>query len=317
MRSRTPNPPRLVDLAEDRASLEDARILRAVGPVPPLDPSVAHRIEQRLSRQAAQARPPLRWAWALAALIVLGAAGTAAAHYRKAIVEYFKPTVVSPAPRAVRPAPAASPAMVDSTALAPSIPKPATAEQAPSARHLAVRSPRGRGESGPAPIEPASALARESETIGRAMSALRRDTAPREALRVLDGYDQEFPSGSLRTEALVLRIDALVAMGDERAALARLTEMSPATLAPLSRLRLLRADLHAKVGDCSRALADYDGLLGKTDVAGELRGDALFGRAMCRAQLGKRSEAERDYRQYLEAFPNGRYASKVRAALGQ
>jgi hypothetical protein len=62
-----------------------------------------------------------------------------------------------------------------------------------------------------------SPLARELRALDAVRSALDH-TDVAEALRDLDQYDHAFPSGALRTEAGMLRIDALLARGDDGAA---------------------------------------------------------------------------------------------------
>jgi hypothetical protein len=58
-----------------------------------------------------------------------------------------------------------------------------------------------------------SALARELRLLDAARSALdRHDVA--DALATLDRYERAFPSGTLRTEASMLRVEALLARGD-------------------------------------------------------------------------------------------------------
>jgi regulator of sirC expression with transglutaminase-like and TPR domain len=44
---------------------------------------------------------------------------------------------------------------------------------------------------------------------------------------------------------------------------------------------------------------------------------ALYARAACRAQLGDTDGSKADLRAYLSEFPQGRFAAKVRAQLGQ
>ena len=66
-----------------------------------------------------------------------------------------------------------------------------------------------------AAAEAAPDLAREVELVQGARSALTRGEAS-EALRILDVHDREFPTGTLRPESRVLRIEALVRAGGER-----------------------------------------------------------------------------------------------------
>lgn len=66
-----------------------------------------------------------------------------------------------------------------------------------------------------APQDPSTAtLTGEVARLDRARTAL-REGDPARALRELGGYDAEFPTGNLRQEATVLRIESLVQTGDE------------------------------------------------------------------------------------------------------
>ena len=59
----------------------------------------------------------------------------------------------------------------------------------------------------------------ELALLDRARAEIAAGDAAR-ALRDLDEHDRAFPSGALAPEAAVLRIEALAAAGDDRAALA-------------------------------------------------------------------------------------------------
>jgi hypothetical protein len=298
-----------------------ARLLRTAEPIAPMSVATRDRIARRLSAEDAPRRRVMRPAWGLAALILFGATAATAGYYRRAIVAWVAPTRLAPpkppaplpAPsftRPVAPAVETAPPPVETEAPLQEQP-PAPTHDTRSASPKATRGhPQQSGEQAP------SMLARESEAIGRAMTALRRDKAPRRALTMLDDYDRDFPAGTLRTEAMVLRVDALIAAGDEKAALAHLARLSPAALAPLPRLRLLRGELRARLGNCAEALSDFDALWALPS-AGALHADALFGRASCRSALGQTAAARADYQHYLDSFPAGRHAAAARAALGR
>jgi hypothetical protein len=67
--------------------------------------------------------------------------------------------------------------------------------------------------SGPGVVSspPEGSLRREVSSLDAAKSALERDAAV--ALAALDAYDRQFPNGSLRPEATVLRVRALLEVG--------------------------------------------------------------------------------------------------------
>jgi hypothetical protein len=109
------------------------------------------------------------------------------------------------------PAPQETPQVVSPTvraqeALASPAPKPLPAPQA----ELARRAP-------PQPSVDADGLRAEVSALDHARAAIGAD-AGRRALLQLDDYERAFPSGTLRDEARVLRIEALAASGEiERA----------------------------------------------------------------------------------------------------
>lgn len=84
----------------------------------------------------------------------------------------------------------------------------ATARPRPA---VASRPPASASDTEPSP------LAREVRAIDVARRALSAGDA-RAALSTLDQHDRDFPNGPMRTEAEVLRVDALVASGDQAAA---------------------------------------------------------------------------------------------------
>lgn len=119
-----------------------------------------------------------------------------AASHAAAPVEVVAPTPV-PLPSAV----AAAPPEVHAPRVAPTANPVAAKAPAPS------RGGRVVGDS----------LNRELAKVDSARGALQRGESAT-ALRLLDQYNAEFPKGALRTEALVLRIEALMASGDRATA---------------------------------------------------------------------------------------------------
>jgi hypothetical protein len=106
-------------------------------------------------------------------------------------------------------------------------PGPARGNDLPAVALPATETP----SASPPPAErsaPAQALAREVQLLDNA----RREIAAAEpvaALALLDAHDREFPTGALRPEAVVLRIEALMKTGNRRAAF-ELGERSVGTL---------------------------------------------------------------------------------------
>ncbi|HSO39574.1 MAG TPA: hypothetical protein VLT33_43910, partial [Labilithrix sp.] len=112
-----------------------------------------------------------------------------------------------PAPEA--PVPAVTPPEL---AAPPGLTAPLAA--APEGARAAARAPVAAPRAAPTVETP---LARELRSLDEARSALGRGDASG-ALAELDRHDRAFPSGSLRTEARVLRAEVLLARGDRAAA---------------------------------------------------------------------------------------------------
>lgn len=114
-------------------------------------------------------------------------------------------------------------------------------------------------------------------------------------------------------EVLAARVNALVALGRRKDALATL-ESLPEAAARGRGLRALRGELLVHEGRCVEALALLDPLLAEAslDDAAER---ALFARASCRGRMGQFEASAADLRSYLEHFPRGRFAEEARRAL--
>jgi hypothetical protein len=123
----------------------------------------------------------------------------------------------TPAP-VVKPAPVAlaTPAPTTNTIAAVDPPRPGPRPSSTEPSTSAATAPAA------APVE--SPLARELRSLDDARSALGRGDASA-ALAELDRHDRAFPAGPLRTEARVLRAEALLARGDRAAARKIATEL--------------------------------------------------------------------------------------------
>jgi len=128
----------------------------------------------------------------------------------------------------------AAPASAPSTPSAPSAP---TATTVPTVAALAAPT------AATAPTTSAGTLEREIALLDTVKSRLDPAGAT-EALRTLDTYDREFPSGALRPEARVLRIRALLLRGDRAAATALAEQLlaSDPSSVHARRVRALLAD---------------------------------------------------------------------------
>ncbi len=166
-----------------------------------------------------------------------------------------------------------------------------------------------------APPSGSSQLAQESRLLASAISKLRRDGEPEQALAVLDRLGAEFGSGALAQEATATRIEALLRLGRNAQALELLDGQTLSGKGVGREMLVARAELRADKGRYSTALRDFDQLLsvrGQTDSVTER---ARYGRATCRAKIGDWDGARGDFQQYLDDFPQGRFADHARAAL--
>lgn len=164
----------------------------------------------------------------------------------------------------------------------------------------------------PSPIDAEQAL------IARAMESLRDHHQAQAALTLLGEHEQRFPSGSFRSEANLLRVEALLALGRKDEALSVL-EHAPITAAPNRDEQLvLRGELRSSNGRWVEASEDFDEVLRRhadsSAVSGKARGlqeRALWGRAAARSRLGHEADARADLALYLRLFPHGRFADSA------
>ncbi len=173
---------------------------------------------------------------ALSAAVVIGVGLAAAATLGP---WRAKPTVATTSAPSVPTPPLASPRRVEApfapsvAPLAPSV----TASVAPDVHDKPVSTPQ------PTPRSTSSSLQLESQALARAVAALRREGKPDRALALLDEYRDAFPRGALSLEASVVRVDALMALGRRREALAVLERLPLDKMPRGVELRKLRDNL--------------------------------------------------------------------------
>ena len=171
-------------------------------------------------------------AWkVLAVLLAIGALGTGASFFARREAE-----PVVPAPSELAPASPTPLAQVAPEPVVPAVPTPQevasisidelpTVQAPPSARSVPIAAPPALREATAAVpsatvTTPAARLTEETHAIGAIRTSLKRGDT-REALRLLDGYDAEFPRGVLAEEAEVLRIETLARAGNGSEAASR------------------------------------------------------------------------------------------------
>jgi hypothetical protein len=145
-----------------------------------------------------------------------------------------------------------------------------------------------------APVSPATRFLTE------AVRALRVERSPTTAIELLDRHAQELEGNALAREALLVRTEAMLALGRKDEAL-RLLDRTGLTAGAASRaLLLMRGELRAAADRCAEAIGDFSLVL--ADASRPPR-RALDARATCYEKLGdtERARADRDrYRRELQ-----------------
>src|SRR5207248_3097537 len=100
-----------------------------------------------------------------------------------------------------------------------------------------------------------SDLAIETRLLGSAVRALRQDHDAAAALAILDEHRARFPQGTLRPEAELARIDALLSLGRRAEALGLLDRALSPGLGRTRELHVLRGELRAEAGRLGEAEA--------------------------------------------------------------
>jgi hypothetical protein len=220
----------------------------------------------------------------------------------------------SPAGPAVAPPPAPPPSSI-AIASSPQNDRPASnaSRAAPGLARIASSTAPAVPAASPAPAS--GDLAEEARLLGLALRQLHRDHDPRASLKTLDDHAARFPHTTLKPEADVTRVEALLALDRRAEALVVLDGMSiPATARGRS-LAVARGELRATAQRCSEAIPDFSLAL-EAPAADALAEKALHGRIACLVVIGENGGARTDARTYLERFPSGRFAPEVRRLLG-
>lgn len=172
---------------------------------------------------------------------------------------------------------------------------------------------------------PAGPPPSEQALVASAISSLRTQRRPAAALAALDQYEARFPKGSMLAEVARLRAEALLLLGQRRAALDELSR-APTGISSDEESRLVRGELRASAGRWREALQDFDALVAawltrdraagmSTKLQGRLE-RALWGRACARSHLGDESGARADLQELRLRFPQGRFAVQAVERLG-
>ena len=149
------------------------------------------------------------------------------------------------------------------------------------------RRPHAAAPRPPAVAPPGSALHEEAALLRSAIESLRVDRRPSDALAAVAEHRRRFPSGALATDAQLLRVEALIALGRRQEALVALDDYRLAGESPGGTLQVTRAELLAD-RNCPEAIATFDDLLASATSSPPTLERALRGRAICHSTHGRR-----------------------------
>jgi hypothetical protein len=154
---------------------------------------------------------------------------------------------------------------------------------------------------GSSPVPETSSAQSAAKCLSEAIRALRVEHSPGSALLLLDRQATLLGKSAFAHEALLLRVEAMLALGLKREVLSLLDSSALTDVAASRSLLVTRGELRASANRCADGLADFDRVL-----SGSMQADkqALFGRALCRKKLGDGAGARADVERYRREFPS-------------
>ena len=204
------------------------------------------------------------------------------------------PPVPSPAIPTALPMPAATGgdwpqppvAMPPGPSASPTLEQRAAAGTSPTVR------PAVPAEAKPAP---SSRPQSSAEHLKQVVHALRVERSAGAALALLDRYAGDLAGNAFAEEALLLRVEAMLAL-DQRGQVLRLLDgMSLNDVAAARALLVTRGELRAAANRCAEGIADFDLVLAEARRPPK---QALLGRARCKQKLGDEAGAQVDFDRY-------------------
>jgi hypothetical protein len=221
-------------------------------------------------------------------------------------------------PRAASPVPRI-PAMAERPPTAPET-VPTVQQAAPQVAWLApaVAPPRlppsAAASTPPARFEPEPKHAGQAaKQLTRAIRLLRSQHDPATALVVLDANARALADEGLGHEALIVRVEALLVLERGAEALQLLDGVTLSDAAASHALLVTRGKLRAAAHRCADGIGDFSLVLAEARRADR---QALFGRALCRQQLGDREGARADLDRYRRDFPGDDRLPELERRLG-
>jgi hypothetical protein len=198
------------------------------------------------------------------------------------------------------------------TTPAPRAPRPQRPTASPTEPPPQV-SPRAMPESAPLQTAPTS----EAADLTGVLRLLRAQNDAAAALARLDEHDRRYPAGVLAREAALARVEALLGLGRDGAALQLLDRLALEGNGVDRRALLARAELRAAAGRCLDASGDFARVRGGdgADASDDVAARALYGDGLCHLRGGDLSGARAAFEAYLRGFPNGPRRQDVERAL--
>jgi len=148
--------------------------------------------------------------------------------------------------------------------------------------------------------EPSSAAPHAAVYLKAIVQALRIDHSPSQALALLDRHAGELAGNAFAEEALLLRVEAMLALGQRSAVLRLLDGMSLTDVAASRSLLVIRGQLRVAANRCADGIGDFDLVLAEAQRPPK---QALLGRALCKQKLGDTAGARADFDRYRREFP--------------
>jgi hypothetical protein len=220
------------------------------------------------------------------------------------------PAVAYPAPRGQLPPPESiAPGPALAAAPAPAVPVPTPA---PVAVPAAAVAPVPAAVSAPPVAQPApKPLLGDQAMFGQALRKLRSENNPAVALTTLREHGKAYPKSALGGERTALEVEALLALHQDRDALALLDGMALDELPRSGERFVVRGELRAAARRWLEAGADFDRALARVSGSPAWHERALWGRGVARLRLGERESGMADLERYRDTYPKGRFAAEA------
>ena len=142
--------------------------------------------------------------------------------------------------------------------------------------------------------------------------------SPRDSIKYWSEQRRNFPYGSLKEEADFHVARAQIAIGRFDEAGMNLENFTKQYIGSPHRptaLYLLASIYREHKNACKKAIDAYESYLAVTTSKSPMREEALYWRAACLEKVGDRQRAQNAFSDYLNRYPNGKYASEVNARI--